>query len=412
MPTSHYFDYDPSGSIEANFQRLLEAGLETSFQSSANGSYFGMYQTALSRFDRFGQNHFMPNTEKAGMTFITRPKLNLSTASLRQDAIMSTLATLDSTSIPFSIRCYLDSEFATRGPGREFAEDSPFVANNTPFILPLTNCLISISGYPDPVLDTETTEGGFFSEDQTFAKGSDFLRRSYDLSLTFKDIQGGYVLALFYYWIWYISLVTNGIVTAYPEDIDERVLCYTCSIYRFLLDPTLKYITKWSKATGSFPKSVPMGNSFNFSEREAFISANMMFTIPFQVNKFEYMNPMVFYDFNTIMEEYAGQNYYNNAIDYSTVNERDLIDQGKDPYDYLPSRFFAPNDAEYNYRGIPWIDTARGMNELKWVVNKKEIDNSFNILFNDLSRTIEGRIETIRARQLQEEAVTRGIVSA
>lgn len=386
-----YFDYDPSGSEAEKFSSLLAAALERSFQSAGKGSFFASYQTILSQIDRYGQNHVISNTEKAGITFITRPRLNLSTTSCRQHPVLSTLASLDPVSMPFSIRCYLDTEFARTGPTEDLAANSPFVNNQTPFILPLTNTLLAISGFPDPVLDTETTEGGFFSEDQTFVKGYDQLNRSYDLTLTFKDIQGGYVMALLYSWVLWTGLVTRGIVTAYPDDIDERILCYTCSIYRFVLDPSLQYIRKWAKATGCFPKSVPLGNSFNYGERESFISSNVQFSVPFQVNHLEYMSPAIFHDFNVVTEEFAGRQYWSRAETRSRTEIEAALLADEPLESQLPPFVFAPNLPEFNYKGIPWIDTQTGLNELRWVVDRQSLQDPFLENYKRLAADINSR---------------------
>lgn len=369
----------PPGVSMSDVETLLSAAIEDSSISSGVGSFHGTYQTALSQFDRFGNFRTIPNTEKVGLTFITRPKLNLSKTSLRQSAIMATLATLDSRSLPFSIRCMLDTEFCFRPENRNFVADSPFVNGESPFIIPLTNTLQSISGWPDFVVDTETSEGGFFSEDQTIAKGSDFLNRTYDLTLTFRDIQGGYVMALMLYWIYWIALAARGIVTAYPQDISARRLSYTCSIYRFVLDPSMKTITKWAKATGCFPRALPIGNSFNVSEGETFLSSNMSFSIPFTVNHVEYMDPRIFQDFNTLMQkpQFAGPEYY---------KRKGLI--------------AATNEAQYNFKGLPWIDTQTGANELKWMCYPEELDSSVDSKLEELRRKVDQRTRDLDRESL------------
>lgn len=361
------------GATEADVAQLLQAVTEQSFIYSAAGSFYGTYQSNLSQFDRFGLKHPLPNTEKAGLTFITRPRLNLTQTSLRQHSLMATLDSADPLSLPFSIRCNLDTEFVRQSVISGAASISPFVNNSVPFIIPLSNTLQSISGWPDFVVDTETTEGGFFSEDQTFVKGSDFLNRSYDLSLTFRDIQGGYVMTLLLYWLYWMALAARGVVTAYPDDISERRLCYTCSIYRFILDPSMKYITKWAKATGCFPKALPIGNSFNIGEAEVFLSSNITFTVPFQVNHVEYMNPLIFQDFNTVMTRFAGANYWKTKGLIATTNE-----------------------PQYNYMGLPWIDVETGINELKWFAYPEELENPVDQTIDDISRRIQQRAEAQR----------------
>lgn len=350
------------GVTQKDIAELLEVSTEQAFRASGLGSYRGAVQTITSQFDRFGGIHMMPNTEKAGLTFITRPKLNLTTQSLRQHTVMATMDTEDPQSLPFSIRCQLDTNFA--GLISESAATlSPFVNNESPFIIPLTNTLQSITGWPDIVLDTETTEGGFYSEDQTFVKGFDFLNRSYDLTLTFRDIQGGYVMALLLYWMYWIGLVTRGLVTAYPEDIAARRLCYTCSIYRFVLDPSMRTVVKYAKATGCFPKSLPIGNSFNVAEREAFLSSNLMFSIPFQVNHVEYMDPMTLADFNTLVDRFKP--------DRSGLVKTSMI-------------------AEHNFTGLPRINPTN--NELEWWAYPEELENAIDSTLDDIRNRVTRRL--------------------
>jgi len=359
--------YTPPPVVPDNLSdQLYEAVTESSFRGSGAGSFHSMWQAVLSRVDRYGYNPMPANHETAGLTFITRPKLNLTTTSLRQDRVLATLDTLDPISFPFSIRCYLDSKFSKRSNLSSQTTNSPFVNSDMPFIVPLTNCLQSITGFPDFNIDVETTEGGFFGEDLTFAKGSDMNMRSYDFNLTFRDIQGGYIMALFVYWTRYIALVTRGLVMAYPEDIMDRRLNYTCSIYRFVLDPSRRFITKWAKATGCFPKSVPIGNSFNIAERENYLHASSQFSIPFQVNTVEYMDPIIFRDFNSIVSKYAGGS------------------------GWTAGRTAASAIAANNFAGVPYINVAaNGCNELQFLCEPEELVDPFKSVINSIQSQVQ-----------------------
>ena len=326
--------------------RLFELATRNSFLQAGTGDSTATYQTILSQFDRFGINALPSNHEVVGYTFITRPKLNFSTTSLRQDRILAMLDTVDSNSLQFAIRCYLDTYYSRMSSIAKRAENCPFFNQESPFIIPLSNNLVSVSGWPDPVLDTETTDGGFFSEDMTIVKGSDRLNRTYDITLTFRDIQGGFIISLLWMWIHYIELVVRGDTIAYPEDIAARRVNYTCSIYRFVMDPSRQYITKWSKATGCFPRSLPIGNIFNFGEKENFIHSSSQYSVPFTVNKVEIMDPIIFRDFNTIVRRYS-----------PTITDKDAI--------------VALMTAGSNFMGVPYIDVIGGYNQLKFLYSPK-----------------------------------------
>ena len=358
----------------SDVRRLFDAAIEQSHRYSSAGSFFSVYTTILRQLDRYGYSIVLPNHEVVGLTFITRPKLNLSTSSIRQDPILGTLDTLDPISLPFALRCLLDTKFSRRPIDiAPIAATSPFFNIESPFILPLTNCLKSISGFPDTVVETETSQGGYFAEDITMATGSDMLSRSYDLSLTFRDIQGGFIAALFTIWTRMIPLLTRGLTVAYPEDIAARRLCYTCSIYRFILDPSRRFITKWAKATGCYPISNPLGAAFNIGERDNFVSELEQIPVPFKANRVEYMDPRIFTDFNRIVKRYAPR------IDTS---------------EYITT----PTRPEYNFTGLPYIDTAGGKNELMFRARPNEKKEP-------VSNIMEQIREKIRNAEAEEQTV-------
>lgn len=138
---------------------LLSASTEASFRYSGLGSFLSTWQTVLAGVDRFGTNPLPPNHEVTGLIFITRPKLNLSSMSLKQDRVLSTLNTREPYSFPFSIRSYLDSRFARDPLNAGDMMVTPFVNTDLPFIIPLTNCHMSSGGWPDFFIDTETSQG-------------------------------------------------------------------------------------------------------------------------------------------------------------------------------------------------------------------------------------------------------------
>ena len=354
--------YKGRATDNSDVKLLFDRVSESSYKSSGAGSALSTYQMMLSRIDRYGYRPVHPNKEMSGLTFITRPKLNLTTESCRQDRTLSWLATDDEGSIPYSIRCYLDTNYAKKNIA--VARNAPFFASDSPFILPLTNCLMGISGFPDTVLDTETTEPGFFAEDQTMAIGSDFGRRTYDLNLTFRDIQGGYIFALLLTWIRWMGLVCEGNVVPYLEDINDRRLCYTCSIYRFVLDPSKRYIAKWGKATGCFPVNFPSGASFNINDNEAYVQSNSSYSVTFKCNHFVPMDPIQLREFNTIVTRFAGNNF-------------------------LSGRVLVPTGANGNFSGIPYIDTESGTNELGFWAYPEELENPANSIIDQIRRRLE-----------------------
>lgn len=282
-------------------------------------------QNFLARLDRYGNAIVPMNTMNYGYTFITRPRLNMTRANLVQNAVLNTLDTFEPNSVAFMIRALLDTRLSKgeelfrgaeiEGGGTSITHEvvdftdsvrrSGLVDVHNPFFTPLCNGLKGLSGFPDFTIETETTEGDFHSNDFTFAKGSDMMSRSQEFSLEFRDVNGSIILSCIYFWLIYIALQCKGTVVAYPDDIYEQRLNYTVSIYRFITDPSRRYILWWAKATGCFPKSAPVGALFNINQGEVTISSAGNFSIPFAVNNVEVNDPGILLDFNRLMRTYC-----------------------------------------------------------------------------------------------------------
>lgn len=367
-----------TGLTDSQRDQLLAAISESIAIYGGRGSSQFVAETILSKHDRFGNSPVQINSEMVGLTFFTKPRLNLTTTSLRQDPQLAMLDTLDPMSLMFSIRCNLDTVFMKSDVARENAETSPWLNTQSPFNIPLGNTLVGMSGWPDFNIEYETTEAGYFAEDMTLARGSDRGRRTYDISCTFRDIQGGYIMAYIYYWIHAMALQMEGTIVAYPEDREANRLNYTCSIYRFVMDPSMKTIVKWAKATGCYPVSIPIGDVFNFSPGDSFIHTSQQFTIPFKVNNVSYMDPRHLLAFNTLVKRYA----------------TDITTKG--------SRIAAPVSAAANFAGIPYIDLYNGTNELMYMAKKEElVDPTEKIL-----KQISDSLKSVTASPLSDKLTT------
>ena len=309
-------------------------------RSIGMGSMNHQYYDFMNGLDRAQHNMLPPNVEHSGYTFITRPTLRLDDSALRMRAEFTPLLNTDPTSTTSAIRCYLDPkhhlEMAAHGNGSVMANV------RSPFLTPVCNGLTSLSGWPDITLQTLTTDSGFHMEDQTFVVGYDMLTRSYDINMTFKDIQGGPLAALFFYWILNMGYVANGEMPIYGDDEDELRMNYTVSIYRFIVDPTKKIITKFSRGVGCFPKNLPVGAMFNFNQSEVVNTDVGSFSIPFTVNGVEYNNYKTLVDFNLYVQRCLN-------VDKSIIEDAPDL----------------PLSGYNNYHGIPWIDTSTG--EIKLV---------------------------------------------
>ena len=321
------------------------------FVTSGAGPYFNQIQTYLTCLDRFKGNVLPINTMLSGLTFITRPRLCLQSSNIRNNRRMAALDTLNPTSMAFMIRCLLDTNFGEVNDQRykHIVDSSPLIDPYNPFMVPLCNSLLSIGNLPDMMVQTQTTDGGYQAEAQTFAVGGDdFNRATYSLPIEFKDVQHGPISAIIYYWLEYIRCVTRGILLAYADDIDEQRLNYTVSIYRFALDPTKTYIVDWCKCTGCFPTNLNTGATLQVNDGEEFVSAATRINVNFACNKVEYRDHAIFMDFNTLVSRYFPDINKDIKGNYAQPDEKG-INNSTLKYPNLPKEPYA------NFRGIPYI---------------------------------------------------------
>ena len=137
--------------IENLYRNTAYGSLDERLRAAFRTLPTGDLKNAISRNIR-GINHrqiaqaLMPNLDHYGLTFFTRPDLNLATPNIRQSRMLTDLLTENQKSIPRAVRCLLDPSLQLRPRG---AIECPLVDANLPFIPILTNSLISCSGWPD-----------------------------------------------------------------------------------------------------------------------------------------------------------------------------------------------------------------------------------------------------------------------
>lgn len=337
----------------SNTEDYLVPMVDIALQSKGVGNPDNQIASFFSRIDRFDASMVPPNQEYTGFTFITRPRLNLSLTNLVADDRFSAMRTSETGSYPFAIRCLLDTEFAKRHPD---AGNCPLFDPNNAFNTLLINACKSISGFVDPVIETETTTGGFFSEDQTYVIGTDRLAKTYDLQCQFRDIPGGPVSAMMDYWCQYEGNLQDGTMVQYGDAIDANRLDYTVSIYRLVTDRTRRFITRWAKCTGCFPVNAPTGVPFNKSAGESMIDAAREFSINFKCNRIEYNRPIILAEFNTLVRRYAGW------------------DSSKGNKGMKNKVAFNPRRVENNFVGLPYIRIGKRGYELVYLRHPSHLD--------------------------------------
>lgn len=286
------------------------------------------------------------NKDAYGLTFFTRPRMNLTRDNVRMVRQMIPLLNSEPRSIQRIIRVLLDPLLALGSDptGRVY---SPYVDDLNVFIPLLTNLCLSVSGWNDFGVDSHVTPEGHFREAHSMVDSSIEVRNSFELSVGFRNIPNNPVTLLFYFWLFYASKVFEGELIPYGSSLYELEIDYNTKITRLVLDPTKRYV-QHIFSTIAYPISVPVGNIGNFDSSQPFNDANDNVNIRFQCIGMEYNDPIQIKEFN----------------DSVCALNPGMDDESRDSlYIQIPYQILS----FFNMRGYPRINPSDS--ELQWYVS-------------------------------------------
>lgn len=298
------------------------------------------------------------NREQFGLTFFTRPRLNLSDSNLVTRSL-SLLASTDKRSIKRAIRAILDPY--TSGTNRASSIVEPDAYKKTypsdlidplnPFISILGNTLTGLSGWPDIDVDTYTSQEGLYKEQWAMVDGVVNYYGSYNLNATFKNLHGDPLGYLFYVWAAYASLAYEGVITPYISSIIENEIDYQTRIYRVILDPTRTKVTKIACCGAAFPTASNVGAGFNFNGDKPFMTDLDSHSVSFKCMGALYYDPIAIEAFNMTV------------MDFNPNMRRGTRDRVYDQIAYADM-------LKFNFTGYPYIDI--NTSELTWWIDKRD----------------------------------------
>ena len=312
------------------------------------------------------------NTDNHGLTFFTRPRLNLSYDNVSMDRVLTPLLTSEPYTYQRAIRLLLDpviagSDFVRSAratsdsrrleagefdTGRSIPLACPLIDTKSPFIALLTNNLISLNGWPDMNVATYTSKEGPMKETWSMVDDVAVYYQSFDLQASFRNIAGDPITLLFQTWLRYMSNVYVGTMLPYPDSMFENEIDYQTRIYRLVLDPSRQYVQKIAACGAAFPTAAPLGAAFNFAEDQPFVSDNaQQLSIPFRATGAIYNDPILIKEFNELVIFYnPNMRVENRAMRMKLLTREELL--------------------AFNYYGYPRIDpfTFR----LEWYVPIEE----------------------------------------
>lgn len=207
------------------------------------------------------------NKDGYGLVFFTRPQLNLTKENIRADRRFVPLLKTDKTSIQRIIRTTLDPRLNYTDPA---GNDCPFVDHEGAFIPLLTNHCLTLTGWPDPEVETFTSKPGAYKEVYGYTDGTAEIYGAYDITATFRNMIGDPVTAMAWHWYLYKALVFDGTFMPYPDFMFRKEIDYNTRIYRLVLDPTRRYVQKIACTGAAEIVTSNMGAAYNFDVDKPF----------------------------------------------------------------------------------------------------------------------------------------------
>lgn len=316
------------------------------------------------------------NRDHQGFTFFTRPQLCLSVPNLRNDRTFVSMLTSDTRNIHHYLRVMLDPRIAKNPTQLKYSvpwkdedeeegelQESPLVDISQAFLPPLTNNIISCTGWPDPVLPSYTSKANNRGGQWAIGDGITKIYNTFDLNCTFKNVKENPILLMMLYWTNYIANVVDGIFLPYPDYLASNVIDYNTRIYRIITDESKKYVKMIAACGAAYPNSPDLGKYFNFNDGNPYSDQTSEISVNFKCMGAMYNDPILIDEFNKTVCIFESKmslirNFKMGQGGSNFDNVLDQIGMFKIPQSMM---------GFFNYRSIPFIDYATL--ELEWYVD-------------------------------------------
>ncbi len=276
-----------------------------------------------------------------GLTFITRPCLNLSYNNLVRNRTFIRYLTENELSVQRYIRAVLD-------PLGNRDVNAVACDAKLPFIALLSNRCISMSGWPDKSLNYGVSEAGRFNEVTTFPDHLGGTANVFDLSTTFANVRNNVVGGMLDLWLDYIKAVQNGPLEMRRSMRRARLWEHQTRIYRWVLDRSKNQIVQWGACGVAEPQAYAYGAALNLDTTSPTIEGLNQISTSFKCTGYTYGDPVLIWEFNRLVQMF-----------------------NPDMRDNHRQQFMVKIPAElsqaFGHRGYPQINAQ---NEMEWWVDK------------------------------------------
>ena len=261
----------------------------------------------------YGINHMQnpgmvkANKDHQGFLFMTRPQLNLQPDNLRNYRELYPLLDNDPKSLAKAIRMLLDPRigkgytYPKPGGGKGYVtpQKSVLMDNENAFIPMITNNIINVSGWPDEVMTTRSTEPGLHN--QVFVSADGMVRNygEFDLTINVQNVSGDPTSALLHTWLHYMTALKEGRMVPYFDHIVGDRIDYFTRVYRIVLNEQKTHVTKIFACIAGFPTSNPTGMFADYNRETPFSEQTKEISFRVKCMGFIAYDPLLIFHFNT-----------------------------------------------------------------------------------------------------------------
>lgn len=343
------YEIDPD---ERSMQQASRTARVVETKSGRGNSRSSLYNVFTGFNHRMAPLYVPKNIENVGFTFITRPDCNFNAMNMAATRKLKKVKEGGRSSQSAAVIGMLDplNEWLSLNPknpklGLPFNQDVMF-DNKNAFMPILSNLLLTLTGFPDSTLDVWTSGEGLVREQVTYADSIYEVNNAFPISATFRNIDGDPLTTYLNFMVDYISGVRRGWYVPRPDNIFSRTVDYQSRVYRFIMDPTKRYVRKYGIINAMFPITDAMGASMNVNNADPIITDNDTINVQFAANGAYYNDPIIIQEFNDVV---------------ATFNP-DMLPEDEQSPEFLPygkdfmRRLTRDEIGLFNYRGYPRID--------------------------------------------------------
>lgn len=294
------------------------------FESIGFGRTDQLLSTSLHGVFHSGATGLSPTSkELLGPVFVTRPQLNLTEDNIRPRPNLLPLLNTSNLSSERYIRCMLDPRLmegtSQVASGNKHIIGSSFLNNKFAFIPTLSNDLTSLSGFPDKILPSYSSNPGALKEIYSHVDGSIEIYDERDINMVVRNSFDSLSFNIIDTWCEYASDVYMGRTVPYPDLVIENEIDYMTRIYVPILKRDGLTLARMACTGVSYPIVSPIGTYFNRAEGDPYQSSPQQHNFRFKSLGVIYNTNVVVRDFNDVVAIFNPLMHPSNRESYMSV---------------------------------------------------------------------------------------------